>query len=61
MFESVVASALEKYLAVWVEAWDAKQINMGVWQGDVLLSNIALNSALFTQYGFKVRPSNFAL
>lgn len=42
MFESVVASILNRVLGSFVQGFDSKQLNIGIWGGDVKLHNLRL-------------------
>ncbi|GME91331.1 unnamed protein product [[Candida] boidinii] len=42
MLESVVATLLNRVLGAYVENFDPKQLNIGIWNGDVSLKNLRL-------------------
>lgn len=42
MFESLVAGILNRVLGSYVENFDSKQLNIGIWSGDVKLKNLKL-------------------
>lgn len=42
MLESLVASLLNRFLGSYVENFDPKQLNIGIWSGDVKLKNLRL-------------------
>lgn len=42
MFESLVASLLNRFLGAYIENFDSKQLNIGIWGGDVRLKNLRL-------------------
>lgn len=42
MLESIVANILNRSLGAYVENFDPKQLNIGIWSGDVTLSNLKL-------------------
>lgn len=42
MFESVVATLLNRFLGSYIENFDTKQLNIGIWSGDVRLNNLRL-------------------
>lgn len=42
MFESVVATLLNRFLGSYIENFDPKQLNIGIWSGDVRLTNLRL-------------------
>lgn len=47
MFESILVVLLNKYLAPYVDGFDQKQLNIGVWTGDIILENLqAINSVI---------------
>ncbi|KAK6198690.1 vacuolar sorting [Scheffersomyces amazonensis] len=42
MFESLVATLLNRFLGAYIENFDPKQLNIGIWSGDVKLKNLRL-------------------
>lgn len=42
MFESLVATLLNRFLGSYIENFDSKQLNIGIWGGDVCLKNLRL-------------------
>ncbi|KAG7665092.1 VPS13 [[Candida] subhashii] len=42
MFESLVANLLNRFLGSYLENFDPKQLNIGIWGGDVKLKNLRL-------------------
>lgn len=42
MFESLVATLLNRFLGSYIENFDSKQLNIGIWGGDVRLTNLRL-------------------
>lgn len=42
MFESLVATLLNRFLGSYIENFDSKQLNIGIWGGDVHLKNLRL-------------------
>lgn len=42
MFESLVANLLNRFLGSYIENFDPKQLNIGIWSGDVKLRNLRL-------------------
>lgn len=42
MFESLVATILNRFLGSYIENFDPKQLNIGIWNGDVKLRNLKL-------------------
>lgn len=42
MFESLVATLLNRFLGSYIENFDSKQLNIGIWGGDVRLKNLRL-------------------
>ena len=42
MFESLVANILNRFLGSYIENFDPKQLNIGIWSGDVKLKNLRL-------------------
>ncbi len=57
MLESILSSVLDKYVRDVVAEWDSKAINMGVWQGDLHLTNLTLNPDILAHLGYTVRTS----
>lgn len=42
MFEGIVATILNRFLGSYIENFDPKQLNIGIWSGDVKLRNLRL-------------------
>ena len=42
MLEGFVASILNRFLGAYVKNFDPKQLNIGIWGGDVKLRNLEL-------------------
>src|SRR5467141_1850639 len=42
MLEGLVANLLNRFLGMYVKNFDAKQLNIGIWSGDVKLRNLEL-------------------
>ncbi|KAG5420157.1 VPS13 [Candida metapsilosis] len=42
MFESLVANLINRFLGSYIENFDPKQLNIGIWSGDVKLRNLRL-------------------
>lgn len=42
MFESLVANLLNRFLGSYIEDFDPKQLNIGIWSGDVKMRNLRL-------------------
>lgn len=42
MFESIVATLLNRFLGSYIENFDSKKLNIGIWSGDVRLKNLTL-------------------
>jgi vacuolar protein sorting-associated protein 13A/C len=51
VFENLLASVLNKYLTPYVENCDPKQLNIGIWKGNVVLENLRLKPDLLTSLG----------
>ncbi|CEP60565.1 membrane morphogenesis protein VPS13 LALA0_S01e13828g [Lachancea lanzarotensis] len=60
MLESLAAGLLNRFLGAYVENFDSKQLNVGIWSGDVKLKNLqlkresldALHLPIDVQFGF---------
>ena len=42
MLEGLVATLLNRFLGMYVQNFDPKQLNIGIWSGDVKLRNLEL-------------------
>ncbi|KAJ5665895.1 uncharacterized protein N7477_008343 [Penicillium maclennaniae] len=49
MLEGLVASLLNRFLGIYVKNFDAKQLNIGIWSGDVKLRNLELRREALDQ------------
>ncbi|KAJ5899161.1 hypothetical protein N7495_003905 [Penicillium taxi] len=49
MLESLVANLLNRFLGIYVKNFDAKQLNIGIWSGDVKLRNLELRREALDQ------------
>ncbi|KAF1812213.1 vacuolar protein sorting-associated protein 13 [Eremomyces bilateralis CBS 781.70] len=49
MLESVVANLLNRFLGMYVQNFDPKQLNVGIWSGDVKLRNMELRREALDQ------------
>lgn len=49
MLEGVVANLLNRFLGIYVKNFDAKQLNIGIWSGDVKLHNLELRREALDQ------------
>ncbi|OJJ40573.1 hypothetical protein ASPWEDRAFT_220427 [Aspergillus wentii DTO 134E9] len=49
MLEGVVANLLNRFLGIYVKNFDAKQLNIGIWSGDVKLRNLELRREALDQ------------
>ncbi len=49
MLESLVANLLNRFLGMYVQNFDAKQLNVGIWSGDVKLRNLELRREALDQ------------
>jgi vacuolar protein sorting-associated protein 13A/C len=49
MLEGVVANLLNRFLGIYVKNFDAKQLNIGIWSGDVKLKNLELRREALDQ------------
>jgi vacuolar protein sorting-associated protein 13A/C len=49
MLEGIVANLLNRFLGMYVRNFDAKQLNVGIWSGDVKLKNLQLRKEALDQ------------
>ena len=49
MLESLVANLLNRFLGMYVKNFDPKQLNVGIWSGDVKLRNLQLRKEALDQ------------
>lgn len=49
MLEGLVANLLNRFLGIYVKNFDAKQLNIGIWSGDVKLRNLELRREALDQ------------
>lgn len=49
MLEGLVANLLNRFLGMYVKNFDAKQLNVGIWNGDVKLRNLQLRKEALDQ------------
>ncbi len=49
MLEGLVATLLNRFLGMYVKNFDAKQLNVGIWSGDVKLRNLELRREALDQ------------
>ena len=49
MLESLVANLLNRFLGMYVKNFDPKQLNVGIWSGDVTLRNLELRKEALDQ------------
>jgi vacuolar protein sorting-associated protein 13A/C len=49
MLEGLVANLLNRFLGMYVQNFDAKQLNVGIWSGDVKLRNLELKREALDQ------------
>ncbi|KAF2203968.1 vacuolar protein sorting-associated protein-like protein vps13 [Delitschia confertaspora ATCC 74209] len=49
MLEGLVANLLNRFLGMYVQNFDAKQLNVGIWSGDVKLRNLELRREALDQ------------
>lgn len=54
MFESVVATLLNRFLGSYIENFDPKQLNIGIWSGDVRLKNLRLKKESLDKFKLPV-------
>jgi hypothetical protein len=49
MFESLLASLLDKYASEYLEGIDSKSANLSIWKGDVSLRNLKVKTSAFDE------------
>ncbi|EGV63967.1 Vacuolar protein sorting-associated protein 13 [Yamadazyma tenuis] len=54
MFESLVANLLNRFLGSYIENFDPKQLNIGIWSGDVKLSNLRLKKDSLDRFNLPI-------
>lgn len=54
MFESIVATVLNRFLGSYIENFDPKQLNIGIWGGDVRLKNLRLKKESLDKFKLPV-------
>ncbi|EAZ62765.2 vacuolar sorting [Scheffersomyces stipitis CBS 6054] len=54
MFESLVANLVNRFLGSYIENFDAKQLNIGIWSGDVKLKNLKLKKESLDKFKLPV-------
>ncbi|KAG8530898.1 uncharacterized protein KY384_004255 [Bacidia gigantensis] len=54
MLEGLVANLLNRFLGMYVKNFDAKQLNVGIWNGDLKLRNLELRREALDQLHFPV-------
>lgn len=54
MFESLVANLLNRFLGSFIENFDPKQLNIGIWSGDVKLKNLRLKKESLDKFKLPV-------
>lgn len=54
MFESLVATLLNRFLGSYIENFDPKQLNIGIWSGDVKLKNLRLKKESLDKFELPV-------
>ncbi|TKA75457.1 hypothetical protein B0A49_05714, partial [Cryomyces minteri] len=54
MLEGLVANLLNRFLGMYVRNFDAKQLNVGIWSGDVKLRNLELRKEALDQFHLPV-------
>lgn len=50
MFEGIIASLLNRYLGKYIEDLDLENLNVGIFGGNVLLSNLKLKTEALVMY-----------
>lgn len=50
MFESLVANLINRFLGSYIENFDPKQLNIGIWSGDVKLRNLRLKKESLDEF-----------
>jgi vacuolar protein sorting-associated protein 13A/C len=46
MFESILEKVLLKVLGDYITGIDAKNLNIGIWSGDVVIENVSLKAEI---------------
>lgn len=54
MFESLVANILNRFLGSFIEGFDPKQLNIGIWSGDVKLRKLQLRKDSLEKFNLPV-------
>ncbi|CCE83218.1 Piso0_003790 [Millerozyma farinosa CBS 7064] len=54
MFESLVANLVNRFLGSYIENFDPKQLNIGIWSGDVKLHNLRLKKESLDKFRLPV-------
>lgn len=57
MLESVVAGVLNRVLSLYVDNLDTSQLNIGIWNGEILLKNLKLRKAALDKFNLPVEVS----
>ncbi len=47
MFEKILQNILEKQLGQFIVGFDAKNLSIGVWSGDVIIENVSIKPEVF--------------
>ena len=55
LLQSAVAEVLQKVLGAFIKGIDAEGLNLGLWNGDVKLQGLELNTAAFEALRLPVR------
>ncbi|KAJ4295319.1 Vacuolar protein sorting-associated protein 13 [Kalmusia sp. IMI 367209] len=56
MLEGLVANLLNRFLGMYVQNFDPKQLNVGIWSGDVKLRNLELRREALDQLHLPLNP-----
>lgn len=49
MLEGVIATLMNRFLGMYIKNFDSKQLNVGIWSGDVKLRNLELKKEALDQ------------
>ncbi|XP_065320844.1 intermembrane lipid transfer protein VPS13A-like isoform X3 [Gordionus sp. m RMFG-2023] len=55
VFESLVTEVLNRFLGSYIENLDTKQLNIGIWGGDVVLKNLSIKSTALSDLDLPIK------
>ena len=47
MFEKLVEGIIQRFAGAYIEGFDPKNLNIGIWSGNVLIENVSLKKSIF--------------